>query len=194
MIQSTLLLAGFDQTIYTSANTNAITTMVFCNTATPDASDESVRAVSLEVHLVKATKTKNFSNTIIKNLVIPAGETLFFDTERVVLDNGDSMIATTSGDNRTGSITFITTAAQAVITAAGHLLEVGNYIRISGVSGIVNIANPALVINGGTYLVTQVNSSSEFVINFSTIGYSAYGSGGIFDSGHLAATVSTLTV
>lgn len=194
MIQSTLLLAGFDQTIYTSVNTNAITTMVFCNTATPDPTDEAVRAVSLEVHLVKATKTKNFSNTIIKNLVIPAGETLFFDTERVVLDNGDSMIATTSGANRTGAITFITTATQAVVTAAGHLLEAGNYISISGVTGLVNIANPSLTVNGGTYLVTQINSSSEFVINFNSVGYSAYSAGGIFDSGHLAATVSTLTV
>jgi hypothetical protein len=194
MIQSTLLLAGFDQTIYTSANTNAITTMVFCNTATPDASDESVRAVSLQVHLVKATKTKNFSNTIIKNLVIPAGETLFFDTERVVLDNGDSMVATTSGANRTASITGITVASQAVITSAGHLLEAGNYIGISGVAGIVNIANPGLSINGGTYQVTQVNNANEFVINFNSVGYSAYTSGGIFDSGHLAATVSTLTV
>ena len=194
MIQSTLLLAGFDQTIYTSANTNAITTMVFCNTATPDASDESVRAVSLQVHLVKATKTKNFSNTIIKNLVIPAGETLFFDTERVVLDNGDSMIATTTGANRTASITLITTAAQAVVTAAGHLLEVGNYISISGVSGIVNNSNPALSINGGTYQVTQINNGNEFVINFNSTGYTPYTSGGIFESGHLAATVSTLTV
>jgi hypothetical protein len=194
MIQSTLLLAGLDQTIYSSVNTNAITTMVFCNTATPDVSDESVRAVSLQVHLVKASKTKNFSNTIIKNLVIPAGETLFFDTERVVLDNGDAIVATTSGANRTGSITGITVAAQAVITAAGHLLEVGNYIAISGVTGIQNIANPALSINGGTYLVTQINNANEFVINFNSVGYSAYTSGGIFDSGHLAATVSTLTV
>lgn len=194
MIQSTLLLAGLDQTIYSSVNSNAITTMVFCNTATPDPADESVRAIALQVHVIKATKTKSFSNTIIKNLIVPAGETLFFDTERVVLDNGDSVLAVASGANRTSSITAVSTAAQAVITSAGHLLEVGNFINISGVTGVVNIANGALSINGGTYLVTQVTSSSQFIIDLNTTGYTVYTSGGIIDSGHLAATVSVLPV
>jgi len=194
MIQSTLLLSAYDTTIYSSTNTNAITTMVFCNTATPDPADESVRAVSLEVHLIKSTKAKHASNTIIKNLIIPAGETLFFDTERVVLDNGDSILATATGTNRQISITGVSQAAQAVVTAVGHNLEAGNYISISGVSGMVNNSNPALSINGGTYQVTQINSGNEFVINFNSTGYTPYTSGGTVDVGYLAATISTLTV
>ncbi len=187
MIQSTLLLAGFDQTIYSSTNTNAITTMVFCNTATPDPADESVRAISLEVHLIKSGKAKTFTNTIIKNLNIPAGETLFFDTERVVLDNGDSIMATASGDNRSISITNITQASQAVVTASNHQLEAGNYVSFSAVGGMTEV-------NGNIYEVVSVANSSTFTINVNSTGFTAYSTGGTASSGYLAATVSTLTV
>jgi hypothetical protein len=187
MIQSTLLLSGFDQTVYSSSNTNAITTMVFCNTATPDPSDESVRAVALEVHLVKSGRTKSISNTIIKNLNIPAGETLFFDTERVVLDNGDAIIATTAGDNRSISISAVTQATQAVVTASNHQLEQGNYVSFAGVSGMTEL-------NGNIYQVVSVSDSTTFTINVNSTGFTAYTSGGTAASGYLAATISTLTV
>jgi len=187
MIQSTLLLAGFDQTIYSSTNTNAITTMVFCNTATPDPADESVRAISLAVHLIKSGRAKGFSNTIIKNLNVPAGETLFFDTERVVLDNGDSILATATGDNRSISISNITQATQAVVTANNHQLEEGNFISISGVSGMTQV-------NGNIYQVVLVSNANTFTINVNSTSFSGYTSGGTAATGYLAATVSTLTV
>lgn len=187
MIQSTLLLAGFDQTIYSSTNTNAITTMVFCNTATPDPADESVRAISLEVHLIKSGAVKGFSNTIIKNLNIPAGETLFFDTERVVLDNGDSILATATGDNRSISISGVTQASQAVVTASNHQLEEGNYVSFSGVVGMTEL-------NGNIYEVVSITNSNTFVIDVNSTTFNAYSSSGTVSSGYLAATVSTLTV
>jgi hypothetical protein len=187
MIQSTLLLSAYDTTIYSSTNTNAITTMVFCNTATPDPADESVRAVSLEVHLIKSGKAKFASNTIIKNLNIPAGETLFFDTERVVLDNGDSILATATGTNRQISITGVSQATQAVVTATGHNLEAGNYITISGVVGMTQL-------NGNTYQIVSVLTDNTFSINVNSTGFTAYGSAGTVDVGYLAATISTLTV
>jgi hypothetical protein len=187
MIQSTLLLSAYDTTIYSSTNTNAITTMVFCNTATPDPADESVRAVSLEVHLIKSGKAKFASNTIIKNLNIPAGETLFFDTERVVLDNGDSILATATGTNRQISITGVSQAAQAVVTAVGHNLEAGNYVSISGVGGMTEL-------NGNTYQVVAVLTNDTFSINVNSTGFTAYSSSGTVDVGYLAATISTLTV
>jgi hypothetical protein len=38
----------------------------------------------------------NLANTIIKNLIIPAGETVFLSEERIVLDNGNQLRATAS--------------------------------------------------------------------------------------------------
>jgi hypothetical protein len=161
--------------------------MVFCNTATPDPADESVRAISLEVHLVKSGRTKSIGNTIIKNLNIPAGETLFFDTERVVLDNGDSILAVTAGDTRPVSISNVTQATQAVVTASNHQLEIGNFVSFSGVGGMTEL-------NGNIYQVTAVADGSTFTIDVNSTGFTAYSSSGTASSGFLAATISTLTV
>lgn len=185
-IESTLLLSGLDQTIFTASGTQAITTMVFCNTATPDPADESVRAQSLEVHLIKSGRSKSSANTIIKNLTIPAGETLFFDTERVVLDNGDIVQATSSGTNRSVSITGVTQAAQAVVTSNGHLLEAGSYVTISGVVGMTEL-------NGNTYQIVSTTLNT-FTLNVNSTAFTAYSSGGAAAAGYLAATVSALTV
>lgn len=82
-----------DTVLYTSVEQTAITVMIFCNTATPNPTDESINAVKLELHLVKNGTTVSTQNTIVKNLNIPAGETVFFDSERIVLDNGDEIVA-----------------------------------------------------------------------------------------------------
>lgn len=88
-----------DTDIYTSVNTTAVTTMIFCNIGTPNPSNETENAVQLELHLVKQGNVATNANTIVKNLNIPAGETVFFDTERVVLDNGDKIIAIASSNS-----------------------------------------------------------------------------------------------
>ena len=57
----------------------------------------------MNVYLVKHGQTADPAvNAVIQNLVILAGDTLFFDTERVVLSSGDAVwadatIATTYG-------------------------------------------------------------------------------------------------
>ena len=76
---------------------SAITTMIFCNVLSPDSTppiDESANATGIEVFLVKAGGTASpTTNAIIKDLIIPGGETVFFDTERIVLGPGDSVQA-----------------------------------------------------------------------------------------------------
>lgn len=105
MITSTQITSGTDTTLYTSAGTNAITVMIFCNTATPNSSDETVNAVSLELNVINSGQTVSNSNCVVKNLNVPAGETVFFDTERLVLDNADFISAKLTAINGTGSIT-----------------------------------------------------------------------------------------
>ena len=79
---------------------SAITTMIFCNIVDTDDSTlaPSTGAMggdtNIDVYLVKAGATANATvNAIMKNLKLPAGETLFFDTERIVLGAGDSIQA-----------------------------------------------------------------------------------------------------
>jgi len=70
---------------------NAITTMVLCNTGTPDPTDETVNSVTVNINIVKSGKSYDASNLIVSNLVIPAGETVFFSDEKIILDSGDSI-------------------------------------------------------------------------------------------------------
>lgn len=77
-----------------SRQESAITTMILCNTGEPDITDESVNSVDVSIYLVKdgdTPDTVSFSNMIVNKLTIPAGETVFFSDERIILDGGDSV-------------------------------------------------------------------------------------------------------
>jgi hypothetical protein len=83
-------------TVFTAVGNKMIATMIFCNTETPDINDEDAGATFLDLHLVKNGGTATLVNKIVSALRIPAGETVFFDSERVVLENGDSVVALTT--------------------------------------------------------------------------------------------------
>jgi len=94
--------------VYTSTNTgdtvangateqeNAITTMVLCNTGTPDITDESVNSVTVSIHIVKKGDAYGAENKIVSNLIVPAGESVFFSDEKIILDGGDEIYVGTS--------------------------------------------------------------------------------------------------
>jgi hypothetical protein len=71
--------------------TSAITTIMLCNTGTPDASDESVDLANVNIYLVKNTESASVNNIVVSNLPVPAGETVFFSEERIILDSGDGV-------------------------------------------------------------------------------------------------------
>lgn len=89
--------------IYTSSQTgavigggnlgqnSAITTIMLCNTGTPDPSDESVDLANVNIYLVKNTQSATVNNIVVNRLPVPAGETVFFSEERIILDSGDSV-------------------------------------------------------------------------------------------------------
>jgi hypothetical protein len=64
----------------------AITTMILCNTDTPNPADETDNAITVNIHLVKPTQGANSTNLIVSQLIVPAGETVFFSDERIILD------------------------------------------------------------------------------------------------------------
>ncbi len=92
-----------------TGQTNAVTTIAFCNTAAPNASDETVNAVNVNVYIVRNGKTYGAGNLIVSNLTVPAGETVFFSEERIVLESGDEIWVGTSAAGRL-SVTVSTLA------------------------------------------------------------------------------------
>lgn len=105
MIYSTRLTTNGNTLVFTSSSTgapvagsvveqdNAITNIIVCNTATADLTDESVGTCKLTLNLVTPGNSSSDTNTIVKELIIPAGETVFFSDERIVL-RGDSIYGT----------------------------------------------------------------------------------------------------
>ena len=75
---------------------NAITTMALCNTGTPDATDETVNSVQVNIYLARKGISYLNGNLIVSKLVVPAGETVFLSEERIVLENGDKIYVGTS--------------------------------------------------------------------------------------------------
>ncbi|NBP57986.1 hypothetical protein EBU71_15900 [bacterium] len=63
----------------------AITSMFFCNL--------SSNPTNLTIYLVPNGASPTNSNTIMKSLNISGLDTFAFDTEKIILDNGDSVYA-----------------------------------------------------------------------------------------------------
>ena len=79
-----------------TGRSNAIVTMIFCNTEAASLVDETTNQVTVNVFLVKSGKTYSAGNRIISELIVPAGETVFFAEERIVLEAGDEIWVGTS--------------------------------------------------------------------------------------------------
>ena len=105
MITSQTINSATDTTLYTNTGENAITVMIFCNTGTVVDSNENTNAVKLWLYVVSSGSTVGDSFAIVKNLTIPPGETVFFDTERLVLGNGQFISGRLLATNGNGSIT-----------------------------------------------------------------------------------------
>jgi hypothetical protein len=122
MIYSTRLTTTGDTLVFTSSSTgapiggavtgqtNAITTIAICNTGAPNLTDETVNSANLTINLVKSGQVSSATNTVVSNLTVPAGETVFFNDERIVLDSGDQIRATSTAAN----LLSITVSALAV--------------------------------------------------------------------------------
>jgi len=79
--------------LYTSSGSNAVTCIWICNTATFNPATPSVGLTYLDLHLVKNGAGITNTNLVVNGLPVPAGESVTFDTERLILDNGDRIVA-----------------------------------------------------------------------------------------------------
>lgn len=74
-----------------TGQTTAVTTIVLCNTGAVTITDESINRTAVDIYLVRAGVSPSAINQIVSNLTIPAGETVFFSDEKIILDAGDEI-------------------------------------------------------------------------------------------------------
>ena len=79
---------------------NAVTTIALCNTAAASTADETTNAVTVNIYVVRSGLSYGSGNLVVSNLVVPAGETVFFSEERMVLASGDAIWIGTSAASR----------------------------------------------------------------------------------------------
>ena len=94
-IQSTAIGTS-NTTLYTSSGNTAVTCIWVCNTATYDPLNPTTGLTKLDLHFVKTGDGITTTNLIVNQLPVPAGETVTFDTEKIILDNGDRVIASSA--------------------------------------------------------------------------------------------------
>jgi len=77
----------------------AVTTILVCNTWTPNPLDEDDGKTTFDMHLVQQGDPKNTTNQVINDLELPAGETFTFDSEKIILGDGDSIVVVGDSPN-----------------------------------------------------------------------------------------------
>jgi hypothetical protein len=138
-----------------AAQSTAITTIALCNIGIPTLTDETVEAVTVNIHLVKASAGASARNLIVSNLTIPAGETVFFSDERIILDGSDSVwIGATAGETDTAGsfdvdrLYVIVTAGDTDFTLVGAADSTpGTIFTATGVGAGTGTARKILIIS-----------------------------------------------
>jgi hypothetical protein len=93
---------GTPTSIYTSVGENAVTTIIFCNTAVVD--------TSLTVWMVEGGQSLNNDMMILNSITMPAGETFSMDTERFILGDGDQIYAQAVDSNAiSATVSYVNT-------------------------------------------------------------------------------------
>lgn len=121
-----------------TAESSAITTMIFCNTGAVNLTDETINSVSISIYLVKAAGVSNATKSLItSNLVIPAGETVIFSEERIVLDEND-MVYVGASSGATENVGSLTLGGNYTILTLGSTTNT-QWNTIAGTSAITYI-------------------------------------------------------
>ena len=82
--------------LYTSSGNNAVTCIWVCNTAAYNPANPTANSTYLDLHFVRNGDGVTTTNLIVNQLPVPAGETVTFDTEKIILANGDTVVASSA--------------------------------------------------------------------------------------------------
>ena len=98
--QITATSAGSANTLASGSGARAITTVIICNTGSSD------RTVTLYAVPSPGT-TAGVANMIVNALTVPAGDTVSFDQEKMVLSTGDELKAICSAADLTATVSTL---------------------------------------------------------------------------------------
>lgn len=92
--QSQLTTTQYNLLTVPQGSTQAITNIIVSNTYSPFGASPETREAAFTMYIVKAVDPATPgvigpASTIVKDLVLPAGETFTFDSERIVLESSD---------------------------------------------------------------------------------------------------------
>ena len=87
MAITTTLVDSSNTTVYTSPGNSAITALYLVNSG----AGAGLRSVNL--YVVPSGDSPTLTNLIYQSLSIPVGDTYLIDSERLVLDTGDTIVA-----------------------------------------------------------------------------------------------------
>ena len=97
MITATNLTSTDQTNIYVSAGENGITTLIICN---HHASTDAI----VDVWVVPSGGTAGPANQILKSMTIVAADTFVMDMEKLMLDDGDTLVVQSDQANVINSV------------------------------------------------------------------------------------------
>ena len=76
-----------------AGKTYAITSIMVCNTYSPNDPSPENETASFDMHFIKSGQSLgNQTTCVVRELELPAGETFTFDSEKVILEEGDRIV------------------------------------------------------------------------------------------------------
>ena len=110
MSLTSIAIGTTNTTVYASTGNNAITTMIICNINVFVDATPTANTAKFTLYAVPSGQSVGNTNMIVNAIPITAGETLSLDQEKLVLGNGDTLIAKSD----TGSTLVMTISTLAV--------------------------------------------------------------------------------
>ena len=88
-----------DTTLVSGSGNRAITTVIVCNTGTVDR--------ELTMYAVPSGGSVGTTSMIVNALSVPAGDTVSFDQEKMVLGTGDNLVASADGTGLSATVSTL---------------------------------------------------------------------------------------
>jgi hypothetical protein len=187
-------------TLYTSSGTTAITTLIVSNVNTYSAASPTVGQSNLNLFIVPGGGTPNFANLIVSALPLPAGETFTFDNEKIIMGNGDTLVATSSAPSGVvPNVLSLTVSSYSAKSGTGPYLVTFNIPSTAALGTNFGVGYYFSITGNGNALYNGVYVCTASTLTTIQLSYTAdpgtYGAGTtIMNISSLVATVSTLSV
>ncbi len=97
--QITATIAGSANTLSSGSGARAITTVIVCNTGGTD--------LTVTLYAVPSGGSAGNGTMIVNALTVPAGDTVSFDQEKMVLGTGDELKAICSASGLTATVSTL---------------------------------------------------------------------------------------